>query len=122
MAGGTEDLGVPKLSRALLGQLHKINWSRHYCRADVRVWDLSSLPVLVVPCAAHGQHEVRSLCHRESPCVYAVPLGVSVSEALHKAVLPGSWDAAELRTCHVCQKSSQSSVLCLLLIPSQLHQ
>lgn len=38
MAGGTEDLGVPTLSRALLGQLHKINWSRHCCRADVRVF------------------------------------------------------------------------------------
>lgn len=49
-------------------------------------------------------------------------LGVSVSENWYKAVLPGLCDAAELRTGCVCQKSSQSSVLWLLLIPSHLHQ
>lgn len=73
MAGGSEDLGVLKLSRALLGQLCKmLNWSRHCCRADVRVFVGFVLPVLVVPWTAHGQHEVRSLCRGESPCVHAV--------------------------------------------------
>lgn len=76
MAGVTEDLGVLKLSRALLRHVHHVELEQALGIVTGLMleclWDLSLLPVLVVPWAAHGQHEVRSFRHGESPCVCAV--------------------------------------------------